>query len=271
MKAPRFYLSCFLAAFMGSFAFAQHASAEDQTAEVQPVQEGADRWHVIVSPRYEESIFIPHLTASSYGAMNVGGATVFLVAPDPRFAVSGNVMIGNGDVHYIDAQRTGSLLAYNIQRYDGSVEVVYTPRESSIRFIGGVRYVYLKFHEQNQQIAFDSHYDNKLLVAEFGALLLAKLTPESRHEFSAQALAGVGYGSYGENTTGTGMVSTSGLGLTGEFSLGYSYRVSSRLGLGVRGRLFLFVTQPYGGRLKNQFGERAGLAVGPELKLDYAF
>ena len=215
--------------------------------------------------------YTPHLSAGSFGVMPTFGLTVTAQSPDPRFAITVNGFGGAGNLNYTDHQIINSAVAYHMRREDGSIQLEYTPHESNVTFVGGVRYVDLQIRERGTVVTFASNYEDKMTVAEIGARIAGRVTPGSHHILSAQALVGFGYGTYNENTTGLTPLSKNGFALTGEFSLGYNYLISDRATFGLRGRAFIFQTGGSGARAPNQFGERSGAALGPELNLSYRF
>lgn len=242
--------------------------------QVQAPDESLDRWRFAVTPRLQALYFVPHLGEFGYtSVMPSAGLSVVLQKPTSPLSFSATYFFGEADVTYVDRQITFSRLNYTAIRSDAAGYIEYTPDESNITFLAGLRYVYMPFRERAQApVVFTSNYDVSIATAEVGFRIAGRMSAGSPHAFSAQITAGLGYGAYSERTTGLAPLDINNLALTGEIAFGYTYLMTDHLSFGARVRGFLYEIQGnQPGRPANQFGEHAGGAFGPEVNFTYRF
>jgi hypothetical protein len=239
-----------------------------------PQEESSDRWSFAITPRLQALYFIPHLgELGNTNVMPSVGLSVVLQKPTSPFSFNATYFFGEANTTYIDHQITFSKLNYTATRSDAAGYIEYTPNESNITFLAGLRYVYMPFHERGQApVVFASNYDVNIGTTEVGFRIGGRMSAGSPHAFTAQMTAGVGYGAYNEHTTGLAPLSINNWATTGEIAFGYTYLMTDQLSLGVRARGFLYRIQgDQNGRPPNQFGEHSGAAFGPEFNLTYRF
>lgn len=251
-----FSTSCLLAT-LGAVMICPNASAEE-----------GDGWSVTVTPRVQATLFVPH-QGESYETMTSYGGTAMFEAPDSRFAVVGEYFTGEASTTY---QRT-NMFDYDVSRQDGSVRLEYTPDQSTVTFIGGVRSVKMEFEEDAlAPVDIHSDYDISILGAELGVRIVGRISPESPHLLSAQITGYVGQGEYNEITTGADVanINTSETALaTGiEFAGGYTMFATNSVAIGARVRGFVY--QLYIDDIP-RFGEFVGYGWGPELNVSLHF
>lgn len=251
-----FSKSCMLAT-LGAAMLCPNALAEE-----------GDGWSVTVTPRVQATLFVPH-QGESYETMTSYGGTAMFAAPDSRFAIVGEYFTGEASTRY---QRT-NVYDYEATRQDGSLRLEYTPEQSTVTFIGGIRSIKMDF-EENAVAPVDVHseYDVSILGGELGVRIVGRINPESRHLLSAQITGYVGQGEYNEITTGADVtnINTSETALaTGvEFAGGYTMFASNSLAIGARVRGFVY--QLYIDDIP-RFGEFVGYGWGPELNASIRF
>jgi hypothetical protein len=255
-------------AVLGSAALVSTAHADSDDSSPSST---APHWTTLITARVEETEYVPHLESSSFGQMTVGGLTLSERAPDQRYTLTATAYYGSGGLLYVDSQITHAPTNYQATRTDVPLRVDYRPRESNVTFIYGLRYANLDVHESSEGGAFTSHYTDRMELVEIGARIVGRLNPESRSEMYAQVTAGLGRGSYNEQTTTLMPIHYNGLGGAAEWAIGYSFTASSHFQVSARAHLFLFSTalNLTGGRPSNQYGERAGLTLGPEINITY--
>jgi hypothetical protein len=256
------------------------ARADDLTRDipdgeqVQAPPEGtSDSWRFAMTPRLQALYFVPHVGEfGNTSVMPSGGLSVVLQKPTSQFSFSATYFFGEAETTYVDRQITFSRLNYTAIRSDAVGYVEYTPNESNVTFLAGLRYVFMPFHERGQApVVFASDYDVTMATTELGFRIAGRASPGSPHAFSAQITGGLGYGAYDEHTTGLAPLSIDNLAMTGELAFGYTYLMTDQLSLGARIRGFLYSIIDQAGRPPNQFGERSGGAFGPEFNLTYRF
>ena len=251
------------------------SSVPDNWQARAPQEESLDHWGIVITPRLQALYFIPHLgELGNTNIMPSVGLSVVLQKPTSPFSFSATYFYGEANTTYVDRQITFSKLNYTAVRSDAVGYIEYTPDESNITFLAGLRYVYMPFHERGQTpVVFASNYDVMIGTTELGFRIGGRMEfPGSPHAFSAQMTAGIGYGIYNEHTTGLAPLSLNNWATTGEIAFGYTYLMTDQLSLGVRARGFLYRIQgDQNGRPSNQFGEHSGAAFGPELNLTYRF
>lgn len=262
-----------IALSIGATFFPLAARAEEAQASSDEVEEGG--WGVSVAARAQALYFTPHVVGglSDFLTLPNYGGTVFVRTPDPRFVFSGHFFRGETDTTYRNLQSIGppQTLNYHVDRTDAYGYLEYTPTESNISFLVGLRSLRLNFEEKARApTVFTSNYEVDAVVVEVGARIAGKISRDSRHSLTAQIVGGYGRGSYSERTTGLTPLSEDYPVTSIEFAGGYTYRATDKMDIGLRLRGFTFAT--YGeDRTGNQFGERSGGGYGPELNATVHF
>lgn len=252
----RFTTSCLLAT-LGTAILCPTVSAEE-----------GGGWSVTLTPRVQATLFAPH-QGQSYETMTSYGGTAMFEAPDSRFAIVGEYFLGEASTTY----RRTYMFDYDVSRQDGSVHLEYTPDQSTVTFIGGVRSVKMEFEEDAlAPVDIHSDYDVSILGAELGVRIVGRISPESRHLLSAQITGYVGQGEYNEITTGADHAninaSETALATGIEFAGGYTMFATNSVAIGARVRGFVY--QLYIDDIP-RLGEFVGYGWGPELNVSLNF
>jgi len=170
------------------------ACAEDQAREVPnwqaqvPLEDASDTWRFAITPRLQALYFIPHLGEFGYtSVMPSVGLSIVLQNPTSPLSFSATYFFGEANTTYVDRQITFSRLNYTASRSDATGYVEYTPNESNVTLLAGLRYVYMTFHERGQvPVVFASDYDVMMATTEIGFRIAGRMSSGSPHAFSAQ-------------------------------------------------------------------------------------
>jgi hypothetical protein len=272
-----------------ALASAAHAKPFDCSSPDRPKEDDDARWRSIVTPRLEETEYVPHLGTGSFGTMTSVGLTLTEQAPKQCVTINLTAFRGVGETTYLadlyfpqGSQISSALpnepitvlstMGYHVERTDVALNVGYRPVDGNVTLFAGVRYFELQVQEAARDVALTSNYEDRLPFLEIGARIAGTFAPGSPHLMYAQISGGPGPGSYEEHTTSFAPISFNGVGAAGEVALGYTYKPSDGFQAGMRLRLALFdIDLQHNSRAQNELGEYIGGTAGPEINVTYIF